>query len=241
MKVGIWFIGTNKYKEFFKQFYDSFEKYAFPNHEKIYFYLTDDLTQNVPSNVKCFLIPSEPWPKGTLYRYKYLLTYKQDIENYNLDYLCYSDIDMRAVGNFEDDLFGEYLTGVLHPGFYKISNGTPEKNPKSKACIFKHEKRDGYICGGIQLGKVNDYFEAALTIHNWIMEDERNNITAIHNDESHWNRYYVSNQNKFKLCSPSYCIPECKLKYPNMPNYPTLKGLKVYLLALDKNHNYYRS
>jgi hypothetical protein len=234
MKIGILIIGTNKYKCFFSQLYNSFEKNVLTNHDKTYFYFTDDLTQNVPHNVKMIFIKSESWPLPTLFRYNYMLKAKDDL--CKMDYLFYTDIDMCAINTIGDEILPDYLLGVAHPGFFKKGVGTPEKRLISRAYIGDHEFREYYICGGFQGGTTKEYIKAMEIMNEMIQNDYSKNIIPVWNDESIWNRYYVTNQKFYKILTPEYCYPECKYKNRNIANYQTIIHLTPRLLALDKNH-----
>lgn len=238
MKIGILVIGTRKYKNFFHTLYNSFEKYVLTEHEKVYFYFTDDVNQSLPSNVKLYNAPAENWPLPTLFRYKYMLTAKEDL--LKMDYLFYTDIDMLAINQIGNEILPERLMATAHPGFYKKSLGTPEKRQISRAYIGQHEQRDYYVCGGFQGGKTSDYIRAMEIMNEMIQDDYNKGIIPIWNDESIWNRFYVTNKNVFKILTPEYCYPEGKYKNPNMPNYNTIIDLTPRLLALDKNHKEYQ-
>ena len=240
MNIGILVIATNKYKGFFRQLYDSFEKYVLVNHIKTYFYFTDDLNQDVPENVKMFPVPTEKWPLPTLFRFKYMLSAKEEL--LNMDYLFYTDVDMKAINTIGDEILplNEKLVATAHPGFYKKSLGTPEKRQISRAYIGSHEKREYYVCGGFNGGKANDFVQAMEIMNEMIQDDYSKNIIPIWNDESIWNRFYVTNQRFFKILTPEYCYPEGKYAFPGMGNYQTITRLTPRLLALEKNHKVYQ-
>ena len=236
--IGILVIGTKNYKHFFQQLYDSFEKHVLTEHNKTYFYFTDDLEQNVPANVKLFPAPAEAWPLPTLFRYKYMLQAKEEL--LKMDYLFYTDIDMRAINTMGDEILMDALMATAHPGFYKNGLGTPEKRMSSRAYIGKHEKRDYYVCGGFQGGISKSYVEAMEIMNGMIQDDYSKNIIPVWNDESIWNRFYVTNQKFFKVLTPEYCYPEGKFRNPSMGNYHGIRGLTPRLLALDKKHSEYQ-
>lgn len=242
MKIGILVIGTKKYKHFFQQLYNSFEKHVLVNHEKTYFYFTDDITQDVSNNVKMFYVPAENWPLPTLFRYKYMLTSGAKEELLNMDYLFYSDIDMLAINTIGDEILPqqEKLMATAHPGFYKKGLGTPEKRLISRAYIGPHEQREYYVCGGFQGGHAKDYVRAMEIMNEMIQDDYSKSIIPIYHDESIWNRFYTTNKKFFKILTPEYCYPEGKYKFPQMGNYNTILGLTPRLLALDKNHREYQ-
>lgn len=245
MKIGILVIATGKYEQFFEQLYDSFEEHFLPGHPKTYFYLTDSKQTNLPYNVEKFEIKHEKWPGPTLHRYRNFLSIEKEILESEVDCLYYTDVDMKAISKIGDEILpnvSKPIVAVAHPGFYKISKGTPETRKKSKAYIESNEPRDYYVAGGFQGGMTHQYLMACETINTMINTDESNGIVPIWHDESMWNRYYTSNLNKFKILSPSYCYPECKyIKGEKLNNYKTCEDLKPVLLALDKNHKYFRS
>lgn len=244
MKIGILIIATGRYEQFFEQLYDSFEEYFLPEHKKTYFYLTDSKSENLPYNVEKFYIKRQGFPLDTLFRYKYFLSIEKEIRESGVDCLYYTDIDMEAVAKLGNEILPTIqkpIIAVAHPGFYKLGLGTPETRPESKAYINPKEYRDYYIAGGFQGGFTDDYLKLSHNINHLIDIDYNKGIIPVWADESCFNRYYTSHLNKFKILTPSYCYPENKYKNPNINSYQQLKGLKPILLALDKDHTYFRS
>ena len=238
MNIGIILIATGKYINFFDQVYKSYEKYFLPNYSKKYFLLTDCTDRKFDKNIKIYKIKKLGWPGDTLYRYHRFMTIKNDIEANSINVLYYTDVDMKVVSEVGDEILpkiGKPLVAVAHPGFfYKNKMGTPENRKESTAYIDPSEDRPHYICGGIQGGLTKDYLNASQTIKQQIDDDNKNNIIAIWNDESHWNRYMVSNLNKFKFLPANYCHPERTRRFG-------LGKLTPKILALDKNHDYFRN
>lgn len=245
MKVGILIIATGRYEQFFEQLYDSFEEFCLPGYEKKYFYLTDSDKEDLPYNVEKYYITRLGFPYDTLYRYKYFLSIEEEILNSGVDCLFYTDIDMKAIYKLGDEILPTFetpLIAVAHPGFYKKGRGTPETRKISKAYISPFEHRDYYIAGGFQGGFTKEYLKASKIMNEMIDIDYSKGIIPIWNDESIWNRYYTSNLKQFKILSPSYVYPESKYKNLYSTNhYKQLNNLKPILLALDKNHKYFRS
>lgn len=245
MKVGVLVIATGKYENFFEQLYDSFEENFLPGHQKVYFYLTDSKQTDLPYNVEKYKINHEEWPGPTLHRYRNFLSIEKEIIQSGVDCLYYTDVDMKAISKMGDEILPtkqKPIIAVAHPGFYKLNLGTPETRKISKAYIDPKEKRDYYVAGGFQGGMTHQYLTACDTINKMINTDEANGIIPVWHDESMWNRYYTSNIDKYKILSPSYCYPEAKyLQGEKLNNYKTCENLKPKLLALDKNHKWYRS
>ena len=211
MIIGILFIATGKYIEYFEQVYNSFEQFFLVNHQKKYYLLTD--SDNKFPNVNIISIKYGGFPKDTLYRYHYFLKLKPKIYDDKIDILYYSDVDMKVVNNINDDILptSKYpLIGVIHPGFYKNSQKLDmiKINKNSEAYIDNTEKREYYICGGIQGGQTSAYFYAMEQMKIMIDNDKKKNIIARWHDESYWNRYMVSNTKLFKFMKPDYCCPE---------------------------------
>ena len=244
MKIGVLVIATNKYHVFFNQLYDSFEEHFLPGHEKTYFYLTDSKEDNLPYNVIKLPIEHKPWPLPTLFRYKYFLSAELEILESGVDCLYYTDVDMRAIGKMGDEILPtreKPIVAVAHPGFFKVSKGTPETRSISNAYIHPNEPRDYYVAGGFQGGFTNDYLNAVKHMDKMIDDDYNKGVIPVWHDESIWNRYYTSNLNRYKILSPSYCYPESKYKRKNdNRHYRQLNHIKPLLLALDKNHKEFR-
>ena len=141
---------------------------------------------------------------------------------------------------------GKSLIACYHPGYYKMKIDGSNNNPKSltylKTPIYKN-KIVGYFCGGFQGGKTDAYIKAMLKMIRTINKDEERGTRAKWHDESNWNFYIHNNLNKFNFVKPDYCYPEAKYIDPKFANYKNLVTHNIVprLLALDKDHNYYRT
>ena len=235
-KIGILLVATGKYITFFEQLYESFEKYLFPGTEKVYFVFTDALDYPFPKNVFHFYQKFEPFPAPTLHRYHYFTQISDTIKSLDIDYLFYSDVDMRACNIISTDILPEHLLGVYHPGFYNTGNprGTPETRQESRAYISP-DTDFKYIAGGFQGGHTDVYLESIRVMRNAIDVDIDNEITPIWHDESIWNKFMVTNKHLFTFLTPEYCFPE------SWGNANNLRNLTPRLLALDKNHKEMRT
>lgn len=248
MHIGILLISLGKYDIYFQQLYNSFEKFFLPFHKKTYFYLNDSKRTHFPDNVIDCPLSSEyrAWPSPTLWRNRFFLSIEQQIRDSGVECLFYSDVDMIAINIMGDEILptmDQRLVCTIHPGFFAKSLGTPETRRISKAYIDPTEKRDYYVAGGFSGGFIHDYLKMCKEINENIQYDYDRGIIACWHDESHINRYMVSNQNKFKFLSPSYCYPESIYKNPKNRNYSMLTKNNIIprLIALDKNHNEMRS
>lgn len=234
MRIGILLVCTGRYITFFDQLYKSIDKYFLKDHEKKYFLFTDS-NRDFHHDITTIPIERKGFPGDTYYRYHYFLKIKEQMLK-ETDIVIYMDIDSRVVHEITDVILPTDdfpLMATLHPGYYKIKNreyGTPETNKASTAYIDPSAKRVGYVCGGIQGGKTKQFLEAAENIKHNIDIDDNKQVLAKYHDESHWNCYYVNNQEKYKLLSPSYMFPEgWDYRY-------NLRPLTPKILALNKNH-----
>ncbi len=234
MRIGILLVCTGRYIKFFDQLHYSLRTFFLKDHEKK-IYLFTDATRDFPENVEVVPIQRKGFPGDTYYRYHYFMSIKEKLLE-ETDILLYMDIDSKVVHLVDDAILptDEFpLMATLHPGFYKVQGreyGTPETKKQSTAYVDPNKKRIGYVCGGFQGGKTKQFLELAQKIQENINIDDKNKIMAIHHDESHFNCYYVNNQGKFKLLSPSYMFPEGWNQRFN------LRTLTPKILALNKNH-----
>ena len=245
MKIGILFIATGRYIEFFDKVRESFEKYFLPNHEKVYFLFTDTNKEYNDKNIIKIYKEYKGFPEDTLFRYHIFHKQSKLYKKHKIDYLFYSDVDMLAVNNFRSqDIIlkkNKTLIACHHPGYYKMKINGNNNNAKSLTYLGEKKGITGYYCGGFQGGLTNDYLNAMKDMIKIIDDDERRGTRAKWHDESNWNFYIYNNLKKFQFISPEYCYPESKYKNKNMNNYNEIVGLTPRLLALDKDHNYYRT
>ena len=220
-KVGLLIIATNKYIQFLQPLIESADSYFLPNQDITYFVFTNqniDIKSN--RNIVKIDVEHKDWPWMTLGRYKIFSDNSNILSK--MDYIFYSDVDMRFVFEVGDEILSDRVA-TQHPGYYD-RRGTPETNPLSLACVFPYEQMQ-YFAGGFNGGTSKEYLKMAHKISNDIDVDCSRNIIAIWHDESHMNRYFIDNKPTLIL-SPSYC-------YGESMNIPFEKKL----LALDKNHS----
>lgn len=225
-KIGLLVIATNKYIQFTHPLYESVKTHFMPGHEVTMFVFTN--MSDVPAGTVRFEQEHAAWPQMTLKRYHIFL--KQEAEIMKMDYLYYSDADMRFVDKVGDEALGD-LVATIHPGFYNKQRHewTYEKRQESTAYMAPNQGYS-YFAGGFNGGKSATFLKMAKTIKDNIDADEKKGIIAIWHDESHLNRYLFSNPPTNAL-SPSYCFPE---SWGHLP-------FKKRLLALDKNHHELRN
>lgn len=225
MKIGLLVIATNKYIQFAQQLYDSAKEFFLPGHELTMFVFTN--MPDAPADTVRIEQAHMDWPMPTLMRYEIFSRNAEELSE--MDYLYYSDVDMRFVDKVGDEVLGD-LVGTVHPGFYNKprSQFTYERHPASSACMGPN---DGfmYYAGGFNGGKREKFLEMCSVLSQRINDDLEKGIIAVWHDESHMNKYFFENPPSVVL-NPSYCYPESW----DIP-------FKKKLLALDKNHGAMRT
>ena len=225
MKVGLLVIATNKYTRFLQPLITSADEHFLKNHEVTYFVFTNkDVELFAERNVVKINVEHKDWPWMTLGRYKIFNESRKELSK--MDYLFYSDSDMKFVSEVGDEIISERVA-TQHPGFYG-SKGTPETNPNSLAYIDPNDQNQ-YFAGGFNGGTSEEYLKMAKKLADNIDIDFKNGIIAKWHDESHMNRYFFDNT-PTKILNPSYC-------YGESMNIPFDKKL----IALDKNHEEVRN
>lgn len=229
MNIGILVIATNKYIKFVNPLVDSINKYFLTNHKKTIFCFTNHTDIIPQDNVKIIFQKHMPWPMPTLKRYEIFFKNKEQFND--MDVLYYLDADMLINDYINDDFLpgDKKLVTVIHPGYFRDKIQSYERNPNSTAYV-DCSKHYVYHCGGVQGGYTKDYIDVCEQISKNITIDFTRGIIAIWHDESHWNKYLISNPSIYTELDCSYC-------YPESWNLPFDKKI----LALDKNHAEMRS
>lgn len=221
MRIGLLVIATNKYIQFVAPLWESAKKHFMPGHEVTMFVFTNQPA--VPDGTTRIEQEHLEWPGTTLMRYHIFLKHEELLSQ--MDYLFYSDADMRFVDRVGDEALGD-LVATIHPGFYNKSRHeyTYERRPESSAYMGPN---DGfaYFAGGFNGGKTQEYLKMAHACRAMIDADAKKGIVPIWHDESAANRHFFLNP-PTNVLTPSYCFPE---SWNHLP-------FKKRLLALDKNH-----
>ena len=228
-KIALCIIATNNYTDFVQDLVISTDKYFLTPYNEVDYHFFSNLWQLISTKRRFYqhIIKHEPWPAMTLKRYHIMSG--ADLSGY--DYVYYIDADMRFIAPVGDEIFGR-LVGVQHPGFYR-GGGAWETNKASNAYIAQ-EDRFKYIAGGFQGG--SKYHYLAKHIAKMIDEDTEKGITAVWNDESHWNAIFCLFEDWFKVLDPSYCMVE----EPAKRKAWGIDHLEPKIIALAKDHKKYQ-
>ena len=207
-KIGILYICTGKYRNFFNSFYESAEKYFMKDHEKTYYVFTDGEIYDKKNIVKIHQ-SYMGFPNDTLKRYHLFIKEFDKLikEDYlffiNANMICVSEIGNEILPNDEND----NLMAVHHPGFYKSKPNlyTYERNPLSQFYIPIGEGKH-YYQGCFNGGRSKEFLEMSKILADLIDVDQSNNILPIWWDESALN-WYLKNKNPL-LANSGYSYPE---------------------------------
>ena len=230
MNVGILVVGTGNYRHYFPHLYDTIKKKFLKNHPKHFFFFCD-FSEPYPPDVTFVKIQKQGFPGDTLFRYHYFCAIEEHLSE--CDALYYIDVDSFVNMDVGDEILptdDKPLVAVAHPGFYNNYTptaplGTPESRKESTAYVDPSESRPCYWMGGFNGGTKDAFMKMSRVNKDNIDKDMENDIVALWHDESHLNRYLISNQESVMTLLPSYGYPESwDLPHPKK------------ILMLDKNH-----
>jgi hypothetical protein len=205
--INILTICTGKYTIFFKDFYESCEKYFLTDYNKKYFVFTDgDILEN--ENIVKIHQDKLGWPYDTMLRFKMFNSIKDKLKG---DYTFFFNTNMKFVDEVGveviPDIDNDYLIGVKHPGFY---NQPKIMFPYER--LFESSFYIGYDTGSIYYqgcfngGRTSEFLEMSSILESKINIDLANGIIPVWHDESALNCYFNS---KNPLCLDSgYAYPE---------------------------------
>jgi hypothetical protein len=211
--IGILYICTGSYVIFWKDFYLSMEKHFIPEAEKHYFVFTDSpeiAYEHDNKNIHRVHQDNLGWPGNTLRRFEIFLNSKEQFAN--MDYLFFFNANLVVKETISAHDFlpdnTQRLMACHSPGFYnKSADYVPyERNPASTAYI-PFGQGQYYFAGGLNGGITADFIAAMEAMDQATREDTKNDIVAVHHDESHWNKYLL-NKKGIKILPVSYLYPE---------------------------------
>jgi len=212
--IAILYIATGKYTIFWKEFYESSEKYFLNNnqYEKNYFVFTDADSIEYENNPRIHKIYQESiaWPYITLDRFSIFQKVRHELEN--MDYIYFFNANMLFVQPITDEILPTTETPLVlvkHPGYFnkKRSKFTYDSNKNSLAYILPNEGLY-YFMGGLNGGKKVEYLALIDELKRRIDIDKINKVMALWHDESHLNRYAIDQSNAIKILDASYGYPE---------------------------------
>lgn len=244
-RIGILLVATNRYREFVPALLEGIDKNFLRNHHIDVHIFTNERFDMQWHNrlwIDQHTIPAYKFPEATLLRYKIFHDNRAHLSGY--DWLFYLDVDMAIEQEVGDELLQKDLVAVRHPGFYAEGRGwgSTGNDPRSKSYIGP-EYQKKYFCGGIQGGQAGPYLAVCEHLHYLIEEDLSIGVMPVYHDETMWNYFlnYGITQH-----APNFEINELTPSYCSVPSMEQranwgIDHLPAKIIALDKNHNYYRS
>uniref|UniRef100_A0A3B5LWX5 Globoside alpha-1,3-N-acetylgalactosaminyltransferase 1 (FORS blood group) n=1 Tax=Xiphophorus couchianus TaxID=32473 RepID=A0A3B5LWX5_9TELE len=168
-------------------------------------FFSEQLNLRVPIlflKVTVVSVPSaNRWQDVVLGRMKWAtITIEKQIRK-EADYLFMMDIDSVFHNRVGAESLSR-LSAVLHRGYYKTTprDGFPyERRPQSKAYIPAGEG-DYYYTAAVWAGYLEEMYKYCYEMSE---EDAKNKIEAVWQEESHLNRYLLTNK-PAKVLSPEY-------------------------------------
>lgn len=215
-KVAILYIALGRYTVFWKEFYESVEKYLSPC-DKHYYIWTDNFPEQIAysDNENITIIPTKKrgWPYDSLMRFQMFADIGAELEKY--DYVFFFNANMMFVNptdlsEIAPQSWHDGLVAGVHPGAFRMTVNNPdrhsyERRPESTAYIPYGAGKD-YVCGAFNGGTGSAFVKMARTLAQNVQTDLDNNIVAGVDDESHLNAYV--HDKKFLLAGVAYGLHE---------------------------------
>lgn len=213
-KIAILYISTGKYTIFWKEFFESSEKYFFTGeqYEKHYFVFTDAESIEYDDNPSIHKIAQEAlaWPYITLDRFNIFQKARAELER--MDFIYFFNANMLFLQAVCDDILPtptQPLIMVKHPGYFnKERSEFPYDTNKKSLAFISNEEGVYYFMGGLNGGEKTAYLSLIDELEKRVDTDRNNKVVALWHDESHLNRYAIDHIEKIKILDPSYGYPE---------------------------------
>ncbi len=236
-KVAILYIALGRYIIFWRDFYESCERYLGPC-EKHYFVWTDNDQFDYCDNPNVTVIPAQRrgWPYDTLLRFHMFLEREKELKKFDYIYFFNANMQFIAPVDLAEITPREWHDGLVagsHPGRWgdtrdgEIDSYPYERRPESTAYIPFGMGRH-YVCGAFNGGTADAYLKMCRTLATNVQTDLDHNIVACVDDESHLNAYMMGK--KYLLCGRAYGFPEGKLK-----QIPSIGMPMVKIISRHKN------
>ncbi len=229
-KVAILYIALGRYIVFWRDFYESCERYL-GNCDKHYFIWTDNTEFDYSTNPNVTVIRAtrRGWPYDTLMRFHMFMGQEQALKKF--DYIYFFNANMQFINpvDLTEIVPREWNDGLVagsHPGRWgdtrqhEIDAFPYERRSESTAYI-PYGTGQYYVCGAFNGGTAEAYLKMCRTLAKNVQTDLDKNIVACVDDESHLNAYM--RDKNFLLCDRAYGFPEGKLKQISPIGMPMVK------------------
>jgi len=209
MNIGILIICTGKYDVFFKDLFETSEKFFLKEHKKHYFIFTDSTNIELSDNISIIRQDFLGWPYDTMFRFKMFNTINEELSK--MDFLFFLNANMLFISEVGEEVIPnesqDFLCGVNHPGYYDKENlKFPYERLKESCLSIGPDEGINYFQGCLIGGKSDVFINMSNILEEKINLDLSNNIIPIYHDESALNWYYKDR--KPLVLTPSYAFPE---------------------------------
>jgi len=256
--LGVLTVATNIYIEYWREMATSFNAKTKLSDNVVLHVFTDQIKEvdRVRAELKNILvvgheIPNYQWPEATLFRYKIIDRFAEELSE---DLLMHLDADMLINQSPQSLIQKVSITDqiclISHPGYWRPKGllarvvfykknfsffvndirmslkigglGSWETDKNSSAYVPRQQRRN-YVCGGTWFGERYSFLKMVSTLSRNVTTDLNENRIAVWHDESHLN--FWASQNSYTLLDPELCF---------VPTYPQLHGLNPVITAVDK-------
>lgn len=212
VKVAILYIATDKYNQFWDDFYETAERHLFPGTEKRYVVFTDCSDKYKGDNIRVCKIEHKPWPYVTLHRFDYMLDFRREWED--CTHVFFFNANVLVVRDVATDVFcrrDNKITALPACWVHgKESDDLPfERLAESEACLPRGGGYTPYYAGGLYGARTDIFTNMILQCAEWVATDTKRGIVPVANDESYLNAYLHTRAEVNKL-DIRYGIP-CEL------------------------------
>lgn len=212
MKVGIFFIGTDRYNEFYNVFKESIKKYFLPLHEKHFFITTDNKEHKIADDETVNFINESGWKNINLKRFEFFLNFDVSL----MDYVFFINSNAECKDYIHDE---EILPLKIHNGLVSygkfFSNNILFSSDKESAAYVDDNKIKFCCCGCFQGGETKKFIDLCKSCVKMIENDKSINYKPF-SEEIYFNKYAYENGFKRisrKICDyeTSYCNKQTKI------------------------------
>ena len=212
-KIGVYYICTGVYKNWFAGFLESLANFL-PEDEKNVFIISDGLEEYVGYESpdakvkvkKLDYIHYYPWPIVTLFKFKYILDNKDE----EMDYCFYFNANsyvLQRNGDFWKKWSDIMESNDLYVSYHAVNANKKSQNDFIKGAVIRNKKSTSFIKDQSYFrlqaaffgGKANAFYTMCEEHLKLLTEDLKNNIIAPAADESYFNKYIFEKEAKLKV------------------------------------------
>lgn len=196
MKIAITYICTGKYERFWNKFYETCERFFYPEHEKHYFVFTESKSISIEQyhNVTKIYQNKVGWPYDTLLRFHWISMIQDQL--YDFDYCYFCNANSVFIDTITEDVIPFptekkpliFWCHTAHYDHYSSNDITTECNEESTAYIGANVKCRQHG-GGFYGGTTSAFVRMTLDLRNNIQKDLNKDIIAVWHDQSHIIKY----------------------------------------------------